>query len=73
MKASQPAERMLDLVVTFDVVDTVVYRDDDDAVVVEFGLCLWDRVLCVMLQLASGVKLKVLVRAVLGMSWNGGG
>ena len=30
---SFPAEKMLDLVVTLDVVDTVVFRDDDDAVV----------------------------------------
>ena len=30
---------MLDLVVTLDIVDTVVFRDDDDAVV-EFGLSL---------------------------------
>ena len=39
---------MLDLVVTLDVVDTVVFRDDDDAVV-EFGLSLEDLVLCAML------------------------
>ena len=39
---------MLDLVVTLDVVDTVVFRDDDDAEV-KFGLSLEDLVLCAML------------------------
>ena len=38
-------EIMLDLVVTLEVVDTVVFRESVDNVAVELGLSLEDRVL----------------------------